>query len=273
MKNNMDVNPPSVLTTESEIYVTATYDHCILKNELEAAQTEIQKWRSSFQNEPFIPAGTTPVPKLVINYLQALKSSEESLGDQLEKAKKKEAAFIVTFAKHEQEIAELKYLAERKEQVASWTADKKLTDGVILCGGKNWDGSGGNNHAVEHYKKTGYPLAVMLGTITADLEAAGSKLNFWCITMYQTEMTTAEKELDQNTNFEWNRIQEWTGSGTNLGNRISLTGIGTSTHCGHYVAHILKDGRWVIFNDNKVGTSINPPKDMHYLYSFERLHP
>lgn len=24
----------------------------------------------------------------------------------------------------------------------------------------------------------------------------------------QTEMTTAERELDQNTNFEWNRIQE-----------------------------------------------------------------
>jgi ubiquitin carboxyl-terminal hydrolase 5/13 len=54
-----------------------------------------------------------------------------------------------------------------------------------------------------------------------------------------------------------------------------LTGIvshiGTSTHCGHYVAHILKDGRWVIFNDNKVGASINPPKDMGYLYFFERL--
>jgi ubiquitin carboxyl-terminal hydrolase 5/13 len=103
--------------------------------------------------------------------------------------------------------------AERKEQVAAWTADKKLvstyamslqqidngvvippsgwkcsqcdktdnlwlnlTDGVILCGRKNWDGSGGNNHAVEHYKKTGYPLAVKLGTITADLEAAGDAL-------------------------------------------------------------------------------------------------
>lgn len=24
----------------------------------------------------------------------------------------------------------------------------------------------------------------------------------------QTEMTTAERELDQNTNFDWNRIQE-----------------------------------------------------------------
>lgn len=100
--------------------------------------------------------------------------------------------------------------AERKEQVAAWTADEKsvsayamdlqqidngvvippsgwkcaecdkrdnlwlnLTDGMILCGRRNWDGTGGNNHAVEHYKKTGYPLAVKLGTITADLEAAG----------------------------------------------------------------------------------------------------
>lgn len=48
--------------------------------------------------------------------------------------------------------------------------------------------------------------------------------------------------------------------------------IGTSTQCGHYVAHIFKDGRWVIFNDDKVGASVNPPKDMGYLYFFERLN-
>lgn len=47
--------------------------------------------------------------------------------------------------------------------------------------------------------------------------------------------------------------------------------IGTSTHCGHYVAHIRKDGRWVIFNDDKVGASKNPPIDMGYLYFFERI--
>ncbi|CAH8596699.1 unnamed protein product [Schistosoma margrebowiei] len=41
-----------------------------------------------------------------------------------------------------------------------------LTDGTILCGRKFWDGSGGNNHALEHYEKTKYPLAVKLGTIT-----------------------------------------------------------------------------------------------------------
>ncbi|CBI20399.3 unnamed protein product, partial [Vitis vinifera] len=154
--------------------------------------------------------------------------------------------------------------AERKEQLALWTADKKeisayamslqqidngviiprsgwkcskcdktenlwlnLTDGMILCGRKNWDGTGGNNHAIEHYKETGYPLAVKLGTITADLEGAdvfsypeddsvldpllAQHLAFFGIdfsSLQKTEMTTAERELDQNTNFDWNRIQE-----------------------------------------------------------------
>ncbi|XP_067648406.1 ubiquitin carboxyl-terminal hydrolase 5 [Eurosta solidaginis] len=43
-----------------------------------------------------------------------------------------------------------------------------LTDGSILCGRKFFDGSGGNDHAVEHYREVGYPLAVKLGTISAD---------------------------------------------------------------------------------------------------------
>ena len=42
-----------------------------------------------------------------------------------------------------------------------------LHDGTILCGRKFWDGSGGNNHAVDHYNETQRPLAVKLGTITA----------------------------------------------------------------------------------------------------------
>lgn len=49
-----------------------------------------------------------------------------------------------------------------------------LTDGSILCGRRYFDGSGGNNHAVEHYRETGYPLAVKLGTITPD--GAGTRL-------------------------------------------------------------------------------------------------
>ncbi|XP_065700555.1 ubiquitin carboxyl-terminal hydrolase 13 isoform X1 [Patagioenas fasciata] len=43
-----------------------------------------------------------------------------------------------------------------------------LTDGSVLCGKWFFDGHGGNGHAMEHYKETGYPLAVKLGTITPD---------------------------------------------------------------------------------------------------------
>ena len=48
-----------------------------------------------------------------------------------------------------------------------------LTDGVIACGRRFFDGSGGNNHAVDHYKNGGGggPLAVKLGTITRDGKA------------------------------------------------------------------------------------------------------
>lgn len=78
------------------------------QTELEAVKSEIQKWHSAFQNESSIPLGATPEPRFVVNQLHNLRSSEESLREQLEKAKKKEAAFILTFAKREQEIAELK---------------------------------------------------------------------------------------------------------------------------------------------------------------------
>ncbi|KAI8564965.1 hypothetical protein RHMOL_Rhmol03G0224000 [Rhododendron molle] len=206
--------------------------------------------------------------------------------------------------------------AERKEQVASWTADKKhiseytlnlqqldngviippfgwkcakcdktenlwlnLTDGMILCGRRNWDGSGGNNHAIEHFKETGYPVAVKLGTITADLDAAEVVGSFTIISdvfsypedesvldpllaqhlayfgidfssLQKTEMTTAERELDQNTNFDWNRIQEsgqdmepLFGSGytglVNLGNSCYLAAtmqvvFSTRSFCSRY---------------------------------------
>ncbi|GFT00664.1 ubiquitin carboxyl-terminal hydrolase 5 [Nephila pilipes] len=50
-----------------------------------------------------------------------------------------------------------------------------------------------------------------------------------------------------------------------------ISHMGTSTVAGHYVCHIFKDGRWVIFNDNKVALSENPPKDLAYLYIYQRI--
>ncbi|XP_070560700.1 LOW QUALITY PROTEIN: ubiquitin carboxyl-terminal hydrolase 5-like [Ptychodera flava] len=50
-----------------------------------------------------------------------------------------------------------------------------------------------------------------------------------------------------------------------------ISHMGTSTSCGHYVCHVLKEGRWVIYNDRKVAVSENPPKDLAYLYLYQRV--
>lgn len=49
-----------------------------------------------------------------------------------------------------------------------------------------------------------------------------------------------------------------------------ISHMGTSTMCGHYVCHIKKDGNWVIFNDEKVAESKDPPKSLGYLYFYKR---
>lgn len=97
-----------------------------------------------------------------------------------------------------------------------------LTDGSILCGRKFFDGSGGNDHAVIHFKETKNPLAVKLGTITADGKAdvfsyveddmvedpyLAKHLAHWGISlteMQKTEKSMVELELDLNQ-----RIGEW----------------------------------------------------------------
>ena len=57
--------------------------------------------------------------------------------------------------------------------------------------------------------------------------------------------------------------------------KYRLTGlvshIGKNTGSGHYVAHLKKDGKWVIFNDEKVALSENPPTQHAYLYLFQRI--
>ncbi|KAG5251893.1 FKBP12-interacting protein [Salix suchowensis] len=107
-KGNSKVEETAMILSLRESLETCKSSLATCQTELEAAKSEILKWRCAFENESSMPAGASLEPRVVINYLQTLKSSEELLREQLEKAKKKEAAFIVTFAKREQEIAELK---------------------------------------------------------------------------------------------------------------------------------------------------------------------
>ena len=104
-----------------------------------------------------------------------------------------------------------------------------LSDGFIGGGRRNYDGSGGNNTALEHFEEMKaqgkiYPLGVKLGTITADGDGAigdvfsyaeddmktdanlKEHLAHWGIdaaALRKTEKTMAEMELDLNQKFEW----------------------------------------------------------------------
>jgi ubiquitin carboxyl-terminal hydrolase 5/13 len=49
-----------------------------------------------------------------------------------------------------------------------------------------------------------------------------------------------------------------------------ITHLGRSTGTGHYVAHILREGRWVLFNDQKVSVSSTTPSGQAYIYFFRR---
>ncbi|GFS10810.1 ubiquitinyl hydrolase 1, partial [Elysia marginata] len=101
-----------------------------------------------------------------------------------------------------------------------------LTDGSILCGRRFFDGSGGNNHALEYYQEVKYPLAVKLGTITAtsadvfsydeddmveDPYLAKHLAHFGIniAALEKTEKTMTELEIDINQKIgEWDVIQE-----------------------------------------------------------------
>lgn len=49
-----------------------------------------------------------------------------------------------------------------------------------------------------------------------------------------------------------------------------ITHMGSNIDSGHYVAHILVDGKWVFYNDGKVTDSKEPPRELAYMYLYER---
>lgn len=138
-------------------------------------------------------------------------------------------------SKHSSNILQLANPVQISPDPNSWKCEQcdvnknlwlNLTDGKILCGRRQLDGSGGNNHAVEYYAKSKYPLAVKLGTITAkgadvysydeddmveDANLAVHLAHFGInmSKMEKTDKTMAELEIDLNQRVgEWDRIQE-----------------------------------------------------------------
>uniref|UniRef100_A0A1I7S1W2 Ubiquitin carboxyl-terminal hydrolase 14 n=1 Tax=Bursaphelenchus xylophilus TaxID=6326 RepID=A0A1I7S1W2_BURXY len=52
--------------------------------------------------------------------------------------------------------------------------------------------------------------------------------------------------------------------------RAFITHIGVSPQSGHYICHIRHANTWYIYNDEKVAFSQNPPKNLGYIYFYER---
>ncbi|CCD72002.1 Ubiquitin carboxyl-terminal hydrolase [Caenorhabditis elegans] len=50
-----------------------------------------------------------------------------------------------------------------------------------------------------------------------------------------------------------------------------ISHMGSRPDSGHYVAHMLKEGKWVLFNDEKVALSQDPPKKLAYVYLYKRI--
>lgn len=134
---------------------------------------------------------------------------------------------------------------------------KCLTCGVLSCGRRQFDGSGGNGHALEHFKATGHALAVKLGTIS--VKADGLEADVYCyicddmvvdpelnshlsvlgidfIKTRKTEKSTAELNLEVNlthsysmTDASGTELKElngpWQRGFTNLGNSCYLASV------------------------------------------------
>lgn len=101
-----------------------------------------------------------------------------------------------------------------------------LTCGKLGCGRKNYDGTGGNNHGVEHWRDSQHPLVVKLGTITpegtasihcyaCDEEVIDEKLSehlsrfgIYVKDQVKTEKTIAEMELESNLNLTLSKAVE-----------------------------------------------------------------
>lgn len=50
-----------------------------------------------------------------------------------------------------------------------------------------------------------------------------------------------------------------------------ISHLGPNTNSGHYVCHIKREGRWVIYNDANVALSQKPPLDKGFLYVYRRV--
>lgn len=174
------------------------------------------------------------LPDKVIMSVSAILSADSALKkDEIESMKNTWDGEKRVVSKHSESLVQLNNGVTISP--SGWKCEKcditeglwlNLTDGSILCGRKYFDGTGGNNHASEHYVQTKYPLVVKLGTITPNtadiysydedsmvedpnLDKHLAHFGINISNCKKTEKSMIEMEIDLNKRFdEWSIIQE-----------------------------------------------------------------
>lgn len=152
--------------------------------------------------------------------------------------------------------------------------------GHIGCGRKNYDGTGGNNHAIDHYELNADPghhcLAVKLGTITAesidlfcymcdDEKADPSykehllRLGIDAVNSVKTEESMLELQLKQNARFAF-------GAGTAVSGKTGMKNLGNTCYLNAVVQSLFQiplfSAEFPANNANSEIEEANGAKDM-----------
>jgi ubiquitin carboxyl-terminal hydrolase 5/13 len=159
-----------------------------------------------------------------------------------------------------------------------------MTCGKLGCGRKNFDGSGGNGHALHHFQMTQHPLVCKMGTITpegtasihcytCDEEVQDNDLQTHMLTfgiqiqkLVKTEKTITELELEANINLTLSKAVE---EGRVLTPRYGpmftgMENLGNSCYLNSIMQTILAIPEWMSrFNDENLLKSNDPAGSFH----------
>ncbi|BFU20268.1 ubiquitin carboxyl-terminal hydrolase 5, putative [Entamoeba histolytica HM-3:IMSS] len=86
---------------------------------------------------------------------------------------------------------------------------------------------------------------------------------------------TCNEEKENKMEEEKENKMEEEGNDDDRSGKYELIGfvshIGANVNCGHYVCHMKQGDEWIMFNDNKVYQSQNPPFTRGYLYLYKSI--